>query len=1285
MFNKMIRIFISSTFVNFVEERNSLVDVFNELNMFCKSAGFSFQVLDLRWGITDEDSRNNRTLQICLDEITRCQMLSPKPNFLILSGLYYGWIPLPLRIAKDIWDGIADKIPASSPLRSWYLQDTNDVECAYVLRPRKDKECNQNEWKETEETLKKELFPLIHKYFPDKNKYYDIWGLSATEQEIYKGLFCCPENKEHVFILMRTKEPESCPNPEPENMQAHATALQAHLKDTMGRFSDTNILSYQPGDNYTKQTKNFLKQIIQRRIDETLEEEALDLFQREQRLLVEAVNQSEKDYMDINHNLENFLEFCKSNCGKAALLTGESGNGKSTLLKHCYHTVQEYIILSCADILPSCSSITHALWFCLKQLEAKGLIPTPEIEPDAGQCTIWFEKQLKDFHSHMPVTILLDSVDQIYDWNQIGGSLLECKLPEQLTLIISCISKSSLNKRDCKKNVNSYQLQPLADNDSICFLEHLLHNRGRILCEKDKSYIFSRIPHPITPLYMQTLCKQIQKRHSFDSFPIELPNGTQEIIYNQLKIQSHNYPVLYCHAIGYLALAADGLSEQELLALLERDTSVNEEVMRLSHWKTKQKSFSLSVLWSRIFYELKDYLSEADSNGLLLLRFHHALARKAAMKMVGQKLLIKLSRIMSSYFQEEPIYLNRTKNAVIVNTRKLRELFPALSYQNNWKAVADLLTDPEYADGYLRCGWYKNLMLQFTALGQRKYLNDKHKKILSLLQRKAMQFQLWGDSLLPAATETGLYSAENAVGLGWQYVLRYKPQPVKHEKILQNMFHLPNAANAKIGVKEDGTLAIIDGKVLKRYDLSLNSEIYPRCYIDVTNAFLYWKGNRLFVRDNFCRITFWDTGNELILENKEKAPSLVDLYSDNMNKVIRAGGLDERDNEGYRSDTMFQYQSNGTLKDTELFYPDVESIRCFCHKTLCAVLLNQRTLEIIDLDKRLLLASYPARNACFIYWNPQGTEILVVYERDKVQRYPCSYEDSQPLAKPSALLKKHARAYRNRIGRKEVLTIFQFSCPVNKQDTPAYTDSVLGSRQPMYAAFSMQNNRLACYYYYLNKGIIRLFQLNDRELLAESTVDPIFWNDSAERPLYFNAEGSKLILISRGRQHIWDMKSLKWSHQSKTTTKGQIEFVHYLQQKYTSCIEPWLPSIERASSRRVPLYRVLRKAVLILLSPLIRSSQINRDYAMLIRKRIQQIPVVKNDCFWWILDCYHSMIHVCDKNGHWLCHEQLSEEFFDFNLIGDNVYLLPVSLSEPICLQLSLIDALDFQTENTDI
>lgn len=244
MFHKMVRIFVSSTFYNFKNERDGLITVFEELSEECKVAGFSFQVLDLRWGISDKDGQNNRTLQICFNEISRCQMLSPKPNLLILSGLYYGWIPLPSFIAKYVWDKIASEIPAFSLLRDWYLQDKNDIECVYVLRPRNDEEQNKTEWEKIETSLKKELFPLIRKHFSDESKYFDIWGLSATEQEIYKGLFCHPENKEHTFVLMRTKEPEGCTKWEARDEVNRAIALQNHLKDDMGELLDTNVLFY---------------------------------------------------------------------------------------------------------------------------------------------------------------------------------------------------------------------------------------------------------------------------------------------------------------------------------------------------------------------------------------------------------------------------------------------------------------------------------------------------------------------------------------------------------------------------------------------------------------------------------------------------------------------------------------------------------------------------------------------------------------------------------------------------------------------------------------------------------------------------------------------------------------------------------------------------------------------------------------------------------------------------------------------------------------------------------
>ncbi|WP_091940428.1 DUF4062 domain-containing protein [Propionivibrio dicarboxylicus] len=99
-FTRTIRIFVSSTFNDFLAEREALHrEVFRGLKQHCESAGFEFQAVDLRWGISKEAARQHRTIDICLEEIRRCQRLPPKPNFIVLLGDRFGWQPIPARIA----------------------------------------------------------------------------------------------------------------------------------------------------------------------------------------------------------------------------------------------------------------------------------------------------------------------------------------------------------------------------------------------------------------------------------------------------------------------------------------------------------------------------------------------------------------------------------------------------------------------------------------------------------------------------------------------------------------------------------------------------------------------------------------------------------------------------------------------------------------------------------------------------------------------------------------------------------------------------------------------------------------------------------------------------------------------------------------------------------------------------------------------------------------------------------------------------------------------------------
>ena len=92
------RLFVSSTFSDFEKERDVLrKDVFPEVQRYYEEHGHVFQPIDLRWGVTNEAQLDQKTLELCLNEVQSCKSHS-HPNFLIMLGDRYGWVPLPYYI-----------------------------------------------------------------------------------------------------------------------------------------------------------------------------------------------------------------------------------------------------------------------------------------------------------------------------------------------------------------------------------------------------------------------------------------------------------------------------------------------------------------------------------------------------------------------------------------------------------------------------------------------------------------------------------------------------------------------------------------------------------------------------------------------------------------------------------------------------------------------------------------------------------------------------------------------------------------------------------------------------------------------------------------------------------------------------------------------------------------------------------------------------------------------------------------------------------------------------------
>jgi len=87
--NRQIRVFISSTFRDMQDERGYLMKrTFPKLRKLAAERDVTLTELDLRWGITEEEAKTGKVVEICLREIE-----NSIPFFIGIIGNRYGWVP----------------------------------------------------------------------------------------------------------------------------------------------------------------------------------------------------------------------------------------------------------------------------------------------------------------------------------------------------------------------------------------------------------------------------------------------------------------------------------------------------------------------------------------------------------------------------------------------------------------------------------------------------------------------------------------------------------------------------------------------------------------------------------------------------------------------------------------------------------------------------------------------------------------------------------------------------------------------------------------------------------------------------------------------------------------------------------------------------------------------------------------------------------------------------------------------------------------------------------------
>jgi tetratricopeptide (TPR) repeat protein len=676
-----IRLFVSSTFTDFLREREALdTHVFPQIKAYCTQRGYEFLPVDLRWGISEMESRSQLTLRICLNEVTRCVQTSLRPYFLILTGDRYGWQPLPLVIRQPEFEklrayivrhegrnrAVFGRIP--SMLSRWYRLDLNHVPPQYVLQSRREgtTEGSPRRWTETEQRLREALRHAsqgIGLPCAAGRKYVE----SVTAQEVWRGVLSKPKEqgdfKDHVFCFRRRRlrAPPSTPlSPDPDfnDLQpgdgtldreagAHLAALHRRLHRALGDnvlvydcFPDTaaGLAEYESAfkGDATRLLKNAVKsQIDQLEPSTSYEKEWLRHSEFGQGLARRVAGRE-----DLIGRLDAFLD---RRDGRGMIVHGPGGIGKSTLMAKAAAMARD------ADprLLPPRGLVTLERYLGTSSESSQGfsLIAGLIRELAVGMGGEWqppsdirtlgneLRRLLSDASPRVPrgIVLIIDGLDQLHPDDPARQlEWLPWPVPPNVLLLVSVANGDLLpvveHRMSGAESLSVTRLVAKAGED---ILRSLLRESHRRLQPSQLQLVISRWDG--SPLYLRVAANMVKEWPAYQGaqpLRVRLPKSTTRLIdyfFNDLADRRHGRPMVSKVAC-FLVASRQGLAEHELLSLLWDDPQVKEAALQRAaatgHDWDGLKGLPM-ILWARLRDELEPYLVERAADGTTVLAFFH--------------------------------------------------------------------------------------------------------------------------------------------------------------------------------------------------------------------------------------------------------------------------------------------------------------------------------------------------------------------------------------------------------------------------------------------------------------------------------------------------------------------------------------------------------------------------------------------------------------------------------------------------------------------------------------
>ena len=765
--SKTFRLFISSTFNDFKREREILqTKVFPIIQEYASSQGYTFQPIDLRWGVSNEAQLDQKTLTLCLNEVRACKV-HPYPNFLIMIGDRYGWIPLPYIIEEKEFELILKQCLKDERelLTTWYIKDFNQLPTSYILKERSDRYSDFSLWTEIETLLRSILQKAVKQSNIDeksKKKYF----LSATEAEVQEGIILYDEitafqkkellshdhtlkttDKEHIFGFIR--------NIDKHTKQGDLFISQDYIKaqqfkdrvsDVLIKENRLSINTYQVDNSSLDET--YLQEFTNRILDflhlqiDTQKKECdnmqLSFLQQEIQEHKAFAQQKRKNFIAQTSLRQKIKDYCNSDNDNAFILYGNSGIGKSALMAK---TIEELSSLHKSLILyrfvgaTANAASSRKIWSSfLQELD----LDTTEI--DKIENFELFSQRIHDeiLQIKKQVIFFIDAVDQLEHDDPFLW--LPEHLPKNIKIVISALDDhkyvdASRYFKTLKSRIsNLHMIGSFKEAEKLML--QLLRQEDRTIQPEQKIYFLEQYRSANSPLYVNVAAQEIKNWKSYDYVQGSRPTvegkeqdlrltqeGIIEEFIDNLTIFYHHDKNFVHKVLGYLYASHDGLSESELLQLISIDKSFIQQITPNTWHENPNQEFPL-VYYSRLYVHLKPFLSIKKQNNEELIYFFHREFEEVLHQYAFQKdihiSIIKATQLL--------IKGHQTSN---FNTNRWGKLYITLLTGYHMRYSDKFYTHVLFITSLTDISWIKAFIEEMIELGYNFFLHNQMFKAIA--------------------------------------------------------------------------------------------------------------------------------------------------------------------------------------------------------------------------------------------------------------------------------------------------------------------------------------------------------------------------------------------------------------------------------------------------------------------------------------------------------------------------------------------------------------------------